>query len=534
MCRIHRDYFDAWSDPKYLHNLMVAPPGHSKTTSMAGMVCGEIIDQPWLRHLYLTDSDDKAKKFVDYVRTILRGRKCRALYPDLRVLTIREKKQDSSRRFTVMRPNLSKEPTLEAAGMQTKIGGNRYDRIWIDDACPEEVRYQANMRQRINEKFANETERRLNDPSSARIRMTGSLWHIQDLLMTTLAQINEGSRQDWGVSIEQFRILDDENGNPVPIWPERFTSAWYAAIRHRDYPVYERLFMLRCTETKDKIIHKLRFFPSDMDDPLWGDLGDRARLAFEARRDKIRNSEKWLSIDPSSTSGKLSTRTAAVEIAITTDGNAYVTDCWMMQGNPAGFQSWLADMIMSGRYRYVLCEAQGGMIGMVSLAKEYVRKRLAEERYEWNGSFCECNTLGKGRSKTNESKGQRLKNVAPLIEDGYIRFPGRLKQNTGAKNTTWEFVCSARDNIKELAAQFMNFPSGLNDGLDCITQFLAYNCHRLSRESSALSETPGVQAGGEKSQFQEAAHAMLTDFERDDDAGSDSEREFEWIQQRLG
>ena len=489
MAPVHRRFFACWADTANRNTLIMAPPGHGKTTCMRGQVIFDICEDPTIRVLICYDSDDKAKKEIGVLKGYFKSLRLQALYPHIWVLGRSDEAEDSRRRFTINRPNIgSREPTVEAAAITSQINGNGYDQIVIDDPCPASVTHQPATRNFINFKWDNEVEQRLRDPKRSRIRMVCTPWHARDLAGHIITQVNQGVRKGWTITVDPFKIKKNDTGHQISLWPERYNSEYYAQQQSRLMPnEYARLFELRCMADQERLVKVLRYYPSDMDDPGWSQLHPEQAEAHLSRLDELETSEQWLSIDPSATAGRSSSETAITQIALTAGGNAYVVDAWFFPGNPVGTQEWLVDKIAAGGIHRILMEAQGGMKGQVVLWEEYILRELKQRGINWPGTIVKVNTQGKGGG-ANVGKRIRLQNVAAYLERGLLKFPGRMVVTEGAAAAV-RFVCSNRDSIQKITDQILDFPAGPCDGVDTISQWIIFNEGRIRQDG-------GVSQGG--------------------------------------
>ena len=526
---VHRKFFEVWNGPDAC-NLIMAPPGHAKSSSLRGQILWWIAQDPTQRILVAYDDKEKGTKEGPVIKQYIRSKRFQALFPGIRIVNrvngtrIRE----SNIQFSVSRENISREPTIELAGICGMVNGNGYDRVILDDPCPPQSANQANIREQVVFNFENVIEKRLRNPSKSHIHLICTPWHQDDLAGHIQKQVREGRRTGWRIAVDEFRIEDDANGQPISIWPQRFSPAYYASERHKmRRGDYDRLYRLICTPDEEKIVKAVTYYPSLVNDPVFARMNVELKSAYLDRMEVIRKSEQWLSIDPSATAGRSSTETAVTQIALTMAGQAYVVDAWFFPGNPVQMQDWIVDKIKSGGIHHILFEAQGGMAGTVALWREYISKRLREEAFRWTGSMHECKTRhGTGQ---NIGKRQRLTNVAAYIEKGYLKFPGALQYHENFKN--FHFVAGPNEKVRKLVQQLLNFPSGANDGVDTISQFLHENESRILRETVTV-RNPNAKP---KNQFSDGMAASLRGLREaaTETEDGDMGKESKWIAERF-
>jgi len=526
MAPVHYGYFDVWKDDNS-NSLIMAPPGHGKTTSLRGQVLYTVCKNPDRRILICYDTDDKAQKEVVLLKNYLNSGRLRALYPEIWVLDRNDGAQNSSKRFTVNRPNIgSREPTIECAGIMSKVNGNGYDEIVIDDPCPETVAYQPSSRMAINVKFNTVIEERLRDPANSRIRMICTPWHADDLAGMIQKDVREGRRAGWHIEVDRFAIKEDDDGEPVSIWPQRYKPHHYTAKKLKlNRNQYARLYELKCLADEERLVNTFHYFPYDEDDRGWEKLSEPQAARYKEVLDGIKNGEMWLSIDPSATAGKISSKTAVTKFSITAKGYIFVLDAWEFPGNPVEMQDWLVEQVVLGKVHRILVEAQGGMKACAVLWEEYIWKQLQARKIKWAGSIIQVQTQGKGGGQ-NIGKARRLQNTAAYIERGFVRFPGRIRF---LKNGSVDFACSKSERIIKLIDQIYNFPSGTNDGVDTVTQMLIYNEDRLPQVSDVAT-----QNGTEQfiDPIKAACKKQLSEALRPQTSASDGEQK--WCNTLLG
>lgn len=490
---IHIFFFDVWNDVHYPNSLIMAPPGHGKSTLLRHYVCWCIGKRPERRVLYLTDESDKACREVRTARRIIASLRYRAIFPHIRILGRAEKEQDTFERFTVSRPNsTSREPTLEGHSIMSNFNGKGYDLIVGDDFSSPEVRNQEYLRRIITERWTSIVEERTRNPATARIMVICTPWHEDDTACVLSRQIQEGRLKRWRCEIDRFRIRDDAQGRAVPIWG-KFDSEFLEEKKVRLGEIrYNCNYRLVARTQGTQVVRFLSWYHSI----------PNHKMTTEKDRELLRAlslCERWLSIDPSASAGRESSDHGVVEFALTQNGYAFATNCWFHHMPPGQMEDWIVDQIASQPspgYAGVQIEAQGGIKGMVSGWMTSIRRKLTEMKcpYAETVQFVQTGTRMDGVARQNISKLQRLAESSGMIEHGLVRLAGvRAKRNDG--ECYFEPVRgSAMERLADNLLSFDGSQKG-SDGVDAFTQWILVNRDRLNNPSAPA---PPVEKSAEE------------------------------------
>lgn len=533
MAAVHCRFFEIWNDTDYPNSLIMAPPGHAKSTSLRGQIVWEIGRTPELRCLILYDEKNKAKKEVLSLRQIIRSACFRAVFPDVRVLGRDERAEDSGWRFTVARRNtFSREPTVEGAGIQSRLNGAGFDRIFGDDFNPPDVADQPSLRRTIDGIFWKVISERLRNPKNARIRLICTPWHEKDTSGRIQDMASKGKAKRWRVGVDEFRIKDNDKGLAIPIWPERFTTEFYEERKEVLLHDYTMNYRLMARDTHERNVSRVAFYHSVERHPLTTRL-DKALLA--ALRSKL--AERWLSIDPAATDGKASSDVGVIDAVITPKGYGYISDAWMHHYGAVEMQGWLVEQITRAisegcPYQYIYIEAQGGIKGQASLWVDHIRKWLTQNEVpeSQHPTFITEGTLFGFRN--NVGKEKRLKEAAGYLQNGWVKFAGvRHEDPRVPKDNPRRYYQLAIHNspIERLAESIIAFdPNGKNDGVDAVTQWVLKNASRLQNPNAEPTAAP-VERPDTRSPLKRAYDAQHDRAEaemEEPESGYDDEAEF--------
>ena len=491
MAPVHVRYFEVWSNklPGKPNTLIMAPPGHAKSTCLRYFRAWKIGKKPNTRCLIITDEKGKAQSEVMLLKRIMRDDRFRAVFPDMRVLDRGESGADTNTRFAVSRKNtFSREFTVEGAAYQSRINGSGYDWITPDDMCPPEVSNQPTVREDANRRWDSVIQERLRDPANSEIDMICTPWHEDDVSGRVQRLAAEGRATNWTIAVDPFRINDDGNGMAIPIW-DRFPVAHFEDRKNRLGQRYTLNYRLTAREKKQRAVSKLVYFNADADGSECRHLEEKFsselqtdRMVLEVIRSGV--GERWLSIDPSATANRGSSDNGVLDVTLSPKGFGYATDVWSLSLGPGAMQEWIVERIVQaiaeGRpIDSILLEATGGMKGMVTGWIDNIKRMCKERDIHPVPAFVEAGV--RYSASQNMSKGARLREASGYIESGMIRFAGRryLNHNTG------ETYCAAVKNsdMHILADRMIHFNSaGKTDGIDAASQWVLTNRHRLFSE----------------------------------------------------
>ena len=488
----HVRFFDVWNDTAHQNNLIMAQPGSGKTTCKLYEICKEIGEAPQLRHLILGCTDNRAADLSLAIQRMLRHARYRALYPHIRVLTRMEGHKQRANQFTVCRVNeLVKEHTIEAAGIDCNVNGQGYDRVHADDIVHPDAQFYPHVRRTAIMAWNRVIERRLREPAFARLSMIATLWHEDDLHGTIRSDALAGRKPTWRIAVDEFVTQDDENGDPISMWPEKFSVEYLKEYRFKDPVGYALNFKMSAAEQKRRAVSRVHWYDS---------TSEPSRTRDREIRDKLTQCERWLSIDPAASAGAQSSETGAIEGLITPNGYGFISNAWYLRLEMPALLEWIVESIWHAwlakrPYAVVALEAQAAMKAAVSTWVDIIPKMLAEKRTISNGRMPPgdvpmlmtpgVNIGGAGRM--NISKWNRAVEASPYAESGMIRFAGACYYNH--KTREWYYGPIPESPVARLVEMLKNFDgSNRFDAGDAWSQFVLMNKARLKTPFGVVTE----------------------------------------------
>jgi hypothetical protein len=176
-----------------------------------GRTLWELGRDPSLRCLILSNTKTQAGKLADSIRQYVESSDAlHDVFPNLL-----PGEPWGTNAFSVKRPTISKDPSVQTAGVHGNIQGARLDRVLFDDVLDYENTQTEDQRKGLIEWVASAVFGRSVD--GAKMRGVGTAFHPQDLL-------HHLGRQGW--SAFRYPVVDAQG---MPRWPERWPLERIAA-----------------------------------------------------------------------------------------------------------------------------------------------------------------------------------------------------------------------------------------------------------------------------------------------------------------
>ena len=197
-------------------DLILAPPGHGKTTLLSAYAAWLIGRNPNIRILVVSYAEDNAVSLLNFIEGFLRTDAFISAFGNL---IPRERSNWGSTRRTVLRSTNLKDATLTAVGILGGNVGHRIDFILGDDIVTFENSRTPAMRNTMWRRFTSTIMGRL-EPYG-RIVIIGHQFHADDLY----GRIKR---------MPDTRVHEFPASPEKPLWPERWPSHILAKIAERD------------------------------------------------------------------------------------------------------------------------------------------------------------------------------------------------------------------------------------------------------------------------------------------------------------
>jgi hypothetical protein len=199
---------EAWHELADKHDrlLVWAHIESGKTVQLSvGRTLWELGRDPSLRYLILSNTKTQATKIADSIRRYIENSsELKDVFPHMV-----PGEPWGSNAFSIKRPTISKDPSIQTAGVHGNVLGSRLDRVVLDDVLDYENTQTEDLRKGLIEWVASTALGRVVE--GGKWRGVGTAFHPQDLL-------HHLARQGWAAF--KYPVVDVA-GNPR--WPERWS-----------------------------------------------------------------------------------------------------------------------------------------------------------------------------------------------------------------------------------------------------------------------------------------------------------------------
>ncbi len=265
----------------------IFPVGHSKTYLSAALTLWLMGRNPTLRGVIMCAAEAQASKVLSLVRDYIEAsRELRLVFPHLRP-SPREGDPWTQTQLTIDRPRGIKDPTLVAAGLDSKrIVGSRLSWVIIDDVLNRENSNTEEQRVAVREYLDSSVLSRI-DVAGGKAVVLNTPWHPKDVVhqleelgwatmrmgidgdiivrddkqKRDFAKEHDLPWQPWDSALIRARTRDPNDEacrlvahdpdpqNQVRLWPERFTDQVVAQLQFDHLPYeYNRLYRCICRD----------------------------------------------------------------------------------------------------------------------------------------------------------------------------------------------------------------------------------------------------------------------------------------------
>ena len=225
--RVHKGLCDFISGPAK-RQLILMPRSHFKTTCNLGEMVWTAVRRPEERTLLVCESAENAEYMLNEVKDhITDNQLLRLLYPDM--IPSNFSSITWNRKHIVLpRKGAYREPTIDTAGITSKVVSRHYTRIGGDDLVSDEAMYSPTVMKKACD-FVNRLFSLLVNPMTDTIKLTGTRWAYKDIYSHVMENFPE-----FQIYLRKAIIKNPATGEPEPLFLERFTMEDFQRIISND------------------------------------------------------------------------------------------------------------------------------------------------------------------------------------------------------------------------------------------------------------------------------------------------------------
>jgi len=200
--------------------LILAPPGHAKTTLLLAWCAYRLGLEPNLRVMVATHTASYSEQLLAAIETILRSREFVSIFGEV-CPPLGTGKWTTTQKFLLRTDLRIKDPSLLAIGVGSSTIGNRADLIIADDLVTQANSLTPTLRSHLSDWFWGSLRKRL-EPEG-QIIVTGARFYAQDLYSELL---------------NSFKSFVFRTSPEKVLWPERYGKAEIEKARQQNYFSY--------------------------------------------------------------------------------------------------------------------------------------------------------------------------------------------------------------------------------------------------------------------------------------------------------
>lgn len=232
-----------------------APRGFFKTSIMVvGYILWCMARDPNIRFLLASESGYVAEERLSAIKQHCQGNDTLTrIFPELK-----EGKVWQNNRIKIAGFNLvgSKESSVRASGIASKITGQHFDKIILDDVVGPTNTNTPQQCLKVIE-YYKQLQSVLQDSGlfHSQLRVIGTIWHFADLHVELLKRAEEGDSDIKGLCMS---IYDDWG---VPIWPEFYDEKQIEKVRRKinDPQKFANQYLNRVIDDADRLVSPERY-----------------------------------------------------------------------------------------------------------------------------------------------------------------------------------------------------------------------------------------------------------------------------------
>jgi hypothetical protein len=416
--------------------ILIGPPRHGKTVLGTGYTSRAAGRNPSMQGAIVHAVDGEAKKRLGNVAACFNpdtgaGKRFLTFYPHQL-----DKRDNNSTYLRIRNTERTQDPTLRAAGVGASVGGSNFDYQWWDDAVDRDKAMQPTERERGRKRLSQVWLPRRQGRRPF-VLITATIWHNEDGVNSLINTARQGE-VPLAVSIQ---AVGGPKTNPpfFAIWPEFYPPSTLRSLYYamKDPVGWSAQYMANPRTEEMQHVRRLAYYVSDIsrckDPPAW------AIEAYHQHLEFLETCERHLSIDPAATN-KIGSDQAGIWYAGVGPVRSYAKS--ESGGMVYGSRTVIRHL---GATQFHANQSQGVEHAMHYISTHKVDKLHVETASGHWATYEMFVSAGIPSShiithtpKANNNKIQRLKSVAPMLDDSIkdhglggavVEFPGVLNEH---------------------------------------------------------------------------------------------------------
>lgn len=434
----HKQLCNFITDRQDRKKLVLIPRAHLKSKLITiGYSIQQIIKNPKIRILIYSATWQTAVDLNLQIQKKLQGtRRLQEIWGDV-TANAKEWSQDRTR----LAQNISREPTIQAAGIDNNLVGGHYDIIIMDDVVNRDNVATMDQINKVNQRYKDSLDLL---ETGGQIIVIGTRWHDSDLYGWILDPSND-IKNSFEIMVKRAYEGNIMTGDGFEaLWTEKFSrKELKERLTQEGWAHFSAQYLNDPVPEEDAVFKRSWFGYYDSSDI-------RGRLL-----------NKFLLVDPAFSADKSADYTAMVVVGVDEANFIYILDILRARVSPNGLIDAIIQMVENWKIMDVGLET-------VAFQKTIAYSLRQDPRFLRRPFHIT-------EVKPNErSKEQRIKGLQPLYENGKIYHNKLLANNIFLEDELVRFPLSRNDDIIDALSYSLDmiFPAKQKIGTRRKTQWL--------------------------------------------------------------
>lgn len=369
--RTHKEFCD-WMQGDQKRALGLMPRSHFKTTIELCEIIRCLLVNPEERILLVSESAENAQYMLREIKEhFVNNELFRTLYPKIIPKNF-NKTVWSKDSINIPRKGSYREPSIDTAGITTKIVSRHYTKIFCDDLISDEAMGSPTVMEK-SRKFVNRLVSLLVHPTQSTIRIIGTRWAFHDIYSHIIE-----SFPSYDLFIRKA-LVRTADGVVEPFFPERCTMQMFQEIIENDPDQWATQYAndpldTAVTDFKQEWLQYFVVGP----DRNYRYQGDDGLLHIQSTRDL----RFYIHVDPSMGEKITSDYTGIVVVGVNPVGMIFLVEAIGMRLDPLATAEKILDLAQGYHPKLITIESNAYQKSLMYYAEAEAKKRGQYFRFE--------------------------------------------------------------------------------------------------------------------------------------------------------